>query len=249
MTHAPYTLQAPTGGREVLSWASSQGNIARLLASWETDTREPFELELLCYPSFHGEAGVGAVNFLSTFGNIFLDLTASLGGGGGGASAAVFSTTDNLYGTNLTLPSNGLRLRFTARAAALRITQVKNPQQCAILTAFTPVNGGGVTAPIPSRVTLSYDETFPESHPSDESPTGVVIPKGAREVRAISSNPLAWFAFKDPRGTPRQLASAAQLYDWRPFTGHAFFVSVAQSSGAAADWDPAQGERFELEFR
>lgn len=257
-----YKLTAPAGGREYLA-LNPQGP-GKVLASWETQEREPQELELLCYPLFAGEPGILVQSGIAElYGNLFLDLQLSLGAGEL-ASSVVYSTTGKFMYNNtdnagpdqsfFTLPHNGVRVRFCARAARLVIHKLKNPAVFVLATSFTPIRTAGLDTSIPRLIPLGFDQTWTTEDPDTEQVFqwplhGTIIPKGARECRVISSNPLAVLAFYPP-GSLRAIAQipVSELSDWRPFSGRAYSCGIRFADN---DWPSGGlgGELYEVEFR
>ena len=232
LTHSK--LVAPTGNREVFRMSTAIQQ-RRVLAAWESEANEPQELELLVYPIFSEERS-DEFDLASTFDRVWLDLELALGAGER-ANAVQFSTSGPIEhsanGTNFSLPSNGVRLRFVARRARLQLLQ-SDPIDMTLISAFSPCRG-------------MQTQCIPNTVCCDDGPGAQrMVPKGARECRVLSSNPLAVLRFYDPAEDVRQQGPASEWAEWRPFTGHAYVFDIGLSSG---DWDPAAGEAYEVQFR
>jgi hypothetical protein len=227
-------LNSPTGTRKIVSFVSAAQFTPVEVIEWSTQEREAQEIELLVYPLFYGEAGVTPAFIGSPWQTVFMELQLALGGRSDEpiSSAGQFSTfiadSNNALVSNLSLPSNGLRTRFCARGARLRVVQCTSANfNCALFAFLSPCVGTDVR-PIPSVIDLAAAVAVGSA---------VVVPKGAREIRCQSSDPLGnltmWYPGAPPTiGSRMPMGGAA---DWVPFDPNAYLVGYEASGGFADD--------------
>ena len=193
ISHSP--LKAPAGNRQVVSVTSGLSDSKPLfveLVSWDTEKKEPQELEVLVYPLFEAQELDPAANTLPTFFCTRFELTWS-GGAGEAGSAQAHSTTRNVPpGVGVSsgyadrdlplrgLPDHGIRMRVACRSLRVRVWIAANPASFVLVGSIQPCVGGhGDVVP---RVLLLQNMPQP-------------IPIGAREFRVAAfprTNPTGY---------------------------------------------------------
>lgn len=179
------------------------------LVAWQTGDGEPQELELLVYPA-HSSDGSGVPDDVNIPEYTQLVLTRGVNahrGRAGGVS----------YDTHLSLPMNGLRLRFAAVSAVLKVLNVgPGALKLTLRAALYPVAGSNRD----EEVCLS---------PRNATP----IPKGARAYRtvmgALEGNGYT-ISFYDFSGALLVSVQANTVTTWNPIPRGAYSVSFGGTS-------------------
>lgn len=179
------------------------------LCAWQTGDGEPQELELLVYP-MHSSEGSGVPDDVNIQEYTQLILTRGVNahrGRAGGVS----------YDTFLALPMNGLRMRFAAVSAVLKLMNVgPGTLKVTVNAGIYPVAGS------------NRDEEV-ALEPRNLTP----IPKGARAYRTVpgASEGNAYnVGFYDFAGALLTSIQANTVTAWQPIPRGAYWVSTGGTS-------------------
>lgn len=206
-----YSLQLPfTSGL----WSVAQSQAVQLVA-WQTGESEPQELELLVYPMTlnEGSAFANEVN-VEDFAMLVLTRSANAHRGRAGGVS---------YDTLLSIPTNGLRMRFAAVSAVLRVMNIgPNPLNITLSAGIYPVSGSNRD----EEACISFHSGQPAAP----------LPKGARAWRAVPgvSETSASAQFYDFGGTALTSIAVSTATAWLPIPRGAYSVQVVGSNYAGA---------------
>lgn len=211
-----FVVDMPSPGA-VQTYQQAQGTAQQLVA-WQTGDGEPQELELLVYPLVRSEGGQFADN-LNWQDSTMLILTRSANahrGRAGGLS----------YDTFLGMPANGLRMRFAAVSAVLKVANISaSALQMVVQAGIYPVSGS-------NRDEEACVETRANVVP---------IPKGARAFRCVPgiSETTARVGFTDTSFTNQNVPfvdfAVASVTAWTPIPRGAWGVVINGSNWAAGN--------------
>lgn len=181
------------------------------LIAWQTGESEPQELELLVYPisNIEGSPYANDVN-VEDFAGLVLTRSANAHRGRAGGVS---------YDTLLSLPANGLRMRFASVSAVLKLVNWgPNTLNITLQAGIYPVSGSN-----------RDEESCQSMH------NGVIpLPKGARAYRAVPgvSETTAVVSFVDFGGNALTTVAVSSVTGWTPIPRGAYAAQVTGSSYA-----------------